>query len=150
MLLLSRKIYDELVNHAISGAPFEICGIISGETSENDTRKAGKIYRMTNTDKSERTFLMDPKEQLKVMKGMRNNNEEMVAIYHSHPATRAYPSSTDVGMSFYPDTSFIIISLENKNKPYMKSYNIRDGKITEEEIKILSLRGATKRSDEAI
>lgn len=126
------KVYlSEMVQHCQKDYPNEACGILAGKDG-----KIERIYRMTNADKSSKTFFMDPKEQLKVMKEIRNLGLEMVGIYHSHPETEAYPSAHDVELAFYPEVSYVIVSLKDKNSPNIRSFKIEEGKITEEELKI--------------
>ena len=84
MLYLSKKQSDELIEHSEKESPNEVCGILAGREG-----KVEKIYRMINTDKSSKTFLMDPKEQLKVMKEIRSLELEMIGIYHSHSQTES-------------------------------------------------------------
>lgn len=91
---------------------------------------------MSNVDKSPATYFMQGQEQLKVMKEMRNLGLEMSGIYHSHVASQAYPSAHDVELAFYPDASYVIISLKDKNNPSIRSFRIKEGNITEEEVKI--------------
>ncbi|MBU0478137.1 M67 family metallopeptidase [bacterium] len=126
------KVYlSEMVQHCQKDYPNEACGILAGKDG-----KIERIYRMTNADKSSKTFFMGPKEQLKVMKEIRNVGLEMVGIYHSHPETEAYPSAYDVELAFYPEVSYVIVSLKDKNSPNIRSFKIEEGKITEEDLKI--------------
>lgn len=131
MLILNREQAKQLIAQALEGAPDEICGILAGKDGVVD-----KIYPMVNEDKSASSFLMQPQEQLKVMKEIRSLNLEMVAIYHSHPETRSYPSAHDVELAFYPDSSYIIISLQDKNNPQISSFKIIEGEITKEDLRI--------------
>ena len=132
MLYLSKAQKEQLIEHSKREAPYEACGILAGPAG-----KVKKIYPMTNAEKSRETFLMDPPEQFKVMKEMRNSGIEMVGIYHSHPETDAYPSAHDVELACYPDISYVIISLKHNGKPAsLRSFRIRDKKISEEEVKI--------------
>ena len=112
--------------------PNEACGILAGKDG-----KVEKVYEMTNTDKSPSTFFMDAKEQLKTIKEMRGLGLEMAGIYHSHVASPAYPSSHDVELAFYPDASYVIVSLKDKNNPSARSFKIKEGNIAEEELKIV-------------
>lgn len=112
-------------------SPNEACGILAGKCG-----KVVKIYQMINTDKSLKKFFMDPEQQLKIMKEMRNLELEMVGIYHSHVGTEAYPSAYDVELAFYPDASYVIISIKDINNPKVRSFKITEGKITEEEVRI--------------
>lgn len=85
---------------------------------------------MTNIEKSPVSYFMDSKEQFKVMKDIRENNLEMVAIFHSHPSSPAYPSAKDLNLAFYEDSIYIIVSLIEK-EPVVKGYLMREGKIEE-------------------
>jgi len=79
---------------------------------------------------------MDPKEQLKVMKEIRNLEMKMVGICHSHLETEAYPSARDVELAFYPEVSYVIISIKDRDNPSIRSFRIIEGKISEEKVKI--------------
>jgi proteasome lid subunit RPN8/RPN11 len=131
MLYLTKKQTEQLVAHTREEFPNEACGILAGVNG-----KVEKIYQMTNVDKSSQTFFMDPQEQLKVMKQIRNLNLEMVGIYHSHPATEAFPSAHDIELAYYPEASYVIVSIKNKDSPSIRSFKIVAGKIEEEEIKL--------------
>jgi proteasome lid subunit RPN8/RPN11 len=131
MLYLSKEKAKELVEHSERESPNEACGILAG----NDG-KVEKVYQMTNTDKSPKTFIMDPKEQLNVMKEIRDLGMKMVGIYHSHIETEAYPSAHDVELAFYPEASYIIISIKDKDNPTVRSFRIIQEKISEEKMKI--------------
>lgn len=122
---------NAIIAHAKREAPNEACGILAGKEG-----RVEKVYRMSNTDKSSRTFFMDPQEQLKVMKEMRNLGLEMAAIYHSHLESEAYPSAHDVELAYYPETSYVIVSIKDKDNPTIRSFRIVEGKISEEELKI--------------
>lgn len=131
MLILKKELFEQIVAQSKEELPNEACGILAGKDG-----KAEKVYKMINTDKSPSTFFMDPKEQLKAMKEIRNSGLEMLGIYHSHVASAAYPSGHDVELAFYPEVSYVIISLKDKNNPGICSFKIKEGKITEEQIKI--------------
>ncbi len=131
MLTLEKELFKKITEHAIREFPNEACGILSGSQG-----RVEKVYEMTNTDKSPQTFFMDAKEQLRVMKEIRNKGEEMIGIYHSHVASEAYPSSHDVELALYPEVSYVIISIKNKKSPSVRSFKIVEGKISEEELEI--------------
>jgi len=131
MLSMSKECKDELVGHSKKEFPNEACGILAGKD-----RKVEKFYPVSNTDESAETFLMDSKEQLRVMKEIRNLGLEMVGIYHSHLETEAYPSAHDVKLAYYPETSYVIVSIKDKDNPGIRSFKIAEGNISEEEIKI--------------
>ncbi len=130
--MIPKEIYDEMLAHAHSEYPNECCGLLAGKESQ-----VTKLYRMTNTHHSPVSYFMDPKEQFTVFKDIRTEGTEMLAIYHSHPHTLAYPSSTDVGLAYYSDSLYIIISLERRDHPVVNAYRIIEGKITQEAFEVL-------------
>ncbi len=127
-LIIPQQIFDDMLAHCKAGYPNEACGILAGKDTE-----VSKIYKMTNIENSPITYMLDPKEQFKVMKDMRENNLSMLAIFHSHPSSVAYPSSRDVSLAFYEDSVYIIISLMGK-EPAVRGFSIKDGQIKEVEI----------------
>ncbi len=129
MLYLAEKIVKEMIDHAREESPLEACGILAGGEG-----RAEKYYPMSNADKSGTTFFMEPSEQLAVMKEIRELDLEMVAIFHSHPATPAYPSARDVELAFYPEVSYAIVSPRDSEKPEIRSFRIDEGEIREEEV----------------
>jgi [CysO sulfur-carrier protein]-S-L-cysteine hydrolase len=133
MLKIPKTIHDRILAHARDEAPKECCGLLAGKNGTAET-----IYPMTNIHQSPATYMIDPKEQFAVFKEMRAKENDLVAIYHSHPATAAYPSATDVRLAYYPDAVYVIVSLENPAHPVLKAYRIVENKISPEEFKILA------------
>jgi len=131
MLSLKKELLKMITEHAIREFPNEACGILAGNQG-----RAERVYEMVNAEKSPETFFMDAREQLKVMKEIRNKGEEMIGIYHSHVASLAYPSSHDVELALYPEASYVIISIKDKKNPSVRSFKIVEGKISEEELEI--------------
>ena len=132
MLILTKRVYEEMVVHCQREYPKEACGILAGRSDEAD-----HVYTMTNVDASPISYQMDPKEQLRVMKQMRQAQQEMVAIYHSHTASAAYPSTVDVQLVVYPDASYVLVSLADRTRPVVNSYRIVEGAITHEELQVV-------------
>jgi proteasome lid subunit RPN8/RPN11 len=77
---------------------------------------------------------MDPAEQFRVMKELRREGRAMVAIYHSHPHSAAYPSARDAELAFYPDSVYVIAGFTDKERPEIRAYEIIDGAVIEVEI----------------
>jgi [CysO sulfur-carrier protein]-S-L-cysteine hydrolase len=73
---------------------------------------------------------MDPREQLGAFRDMDANGEELVGIYHSHPASQAYPSPTDRAESHYPDAVYVLVSLRGE-PPEMRAFRIEDDAVRE-------------------
>jgi proteasome lid subunit RPN8/RPN11 len=131
VLTLDQEQFEIIVAHARKEFPNEACGILAGRDG-----KVEKVYAMANIDKSPTTYFMEPKEQFRVFKEMRETGLELLGIYHSHASTRAYPSLHDVEMAFYPEALYLIISLEDFDSPDIRAFEIRDGKIKERDIEI--------------
>jgi proteasome lid subunit RPN8/RPN11 len=131
MLYLSKENAKKLAEHSERECPNEACGMLAGKDG-----KVEKVYQMTNRDKSAKTFFMDPSEQLKVIKEIRDLGMKMAGIYHSHPETEAYPSAHDVELAFYPEASYVIISIKDKANPSIRSFRIIQGEVSEERVKI--------------
>ena len=97
---------------------------------------ASNFFPMKNMDESAISYFMDPKEQLQVFKQLRLKNLDMRGIFHSHVASEACPSQKDVRLAFYPEVSYLIVSLSDMDKPVLRSFRIADEKVGEEEIQI--------------
>jgi proteasome lid subunit RPN8/RPN11 len=74
---------------------------------------------------------MDPAEQLRVFNEIDEAGLDLVAIYHSHTRSPAYPSSTDVSLAYYPEAVYLIVSLAEMDKPDLRGFQIHDSKVTE-------------------
>ena len=108
---IPRPIYDELMAHAREDAPNECCGLIGGRDSEVET-----VYRARNAEESPLRYNIDPRDQFRIMSEMDEKGEELSAIYHSHTASPAYPSQTDINLASYQDTLYLIVSLAEHEK----------------------------------
>ncbi|MDR2463116.1 MAG: M67 family metallopeptidase [Verrucomicrobiales bacterium] len=131
MLKIPENIYGELVARAREGAPLEICGYLAGGAD-------GEVkthYPLTNTDASAEHFSFDPKEQFAAFKDATARGQRLIVCYHSHPATPARPSAEDIKLAYDPNISYVIISL-SAAEPVVKSFKIKAGTVTNEEIEI--------------
>ncbi len=133
MITIKKNIFDEMIAHAKAGYPNEACGILAGTRPED----VSVFYPMRNTDNSSVSYFMDPKEQLQVFKGMREKGLEMRGIFHSHVASEATPSQKDVRLAFYPEVSYVIVSLSDMKKPVLRSFKIIGENVTEEKLSII-------------
>jgi len=123
MLSIPKQFYEAMIAQAQNEHPNECCGLLAGKDG-----RVTQIYKMTNIQHSPVNYLMDPREQFTAFKDMRKREVELLAIYHSHPHTQAYPSKTDVRLAYYPDAVYLIMSLEDKAKPVLMGYRIsQDG-----------------------
>ena len=124
-LVIPEKIYEGLIRHCREEAPYEACGLLAGNGS-----RVTAAYRLTNAERSPVSYMMDSGEQFRVMKELRTEDLSMLAIYHSHPSSPAYPSSKDVSLAFYEDALYIIVSLA-EGEPNVKAFRIKNGEIAE-------------------
>jgi len=129
-ILIKRNVYEELVRQCLKDPAKEVCGILAGKG-----RAIEKIFPLANiSDSPKLCYHIDPKEQLAVFKQLRNQGLELSAIYHSHVDSQAYPSAKDIELAFYPESSYVIISLSKQKPPEARSFRIIEGKIEEEEL----------------
>ncbi len=91
---------------------------------------ASTVYRAENAEKSPYRYSIAPREQLELMNRIEEAGESIVGIYHSHTRTAAYPSQTDINLAIgWPDSIYLIVSLENPDEPYVRGFRIRDGRV---------------------
>ncbi len=128
---ISKQIVDAIYVQAEQEAPVEACGYLVGKGDE-----VLKHYPMSNAEQSAEHFTLDPKEQFSVIKRVRAEEQEILAVYHSHPATPARPSEEDIRLAYDSEISYVIASLANTPNT-IKSFRIRDGKVEQEELEIL-------------
>jgi proteasome lid subunit RPN8/RPN11 len=91
---------------------------------------------LTNVEDSPVGYAMDPREQLRVEKEMRQRTQRMLGVFHSHTASEAKPSSVDADLAISPDLSYVIVSLQHRDHPELRSYRIDGVVITPEEVQI--------------
>lgn len=119
---LPRKIASQLLHYAQQTPEIEICGLVSAKNGVPQT-----CYPISNTANETKThFLLDSHEQIAAMKKMRQNGEELLAIYHSHPTAPACPSTLDLDMANYENTLYFIISLNTKGILELRAFKIEN------------------------
>jgi [CysO sulfur-carrier protein]-S-L-cysteine hydrolase len=123
---LPKDLLDEIVAHAWDDLPNECCGIVAAKDG-----RAVKLYRAHNAEASPVRYGLDPQEQFRIMQELDENGWALGAIYHSHTRSTAYPSQTDVNLAFYPDSLYVIVSLEDAKRPDVRAFRIVDGEIDE-------------------
>jgi len=135
VLTVSRAQVDQIVAHAQRDHPDEACGVIIGPAGSD---RAVRVVEMLNADRSPTFFRFDPAEQLRLYNEMDDRDEEIVVVYHSHTATEAYPSRTDISYAAEPQAHYLLVSTRgtgSEDGPVeVRSYRIVDGVVTEEEL----------------
>jgi proteasome lid subunit RPN8/RPN11 len=137
MLTITRDLYDKIVAHARADHPDEACGVIAGpEESDRPERH----IPMLNAARSPTFYEFDSIEQLQVYNEMWDRDEEPVVVYHSHTATEAYPSRTDIDLAKEPKAHYVLVSTADTDglgEFQFRSYRIVEGVVTEEEVKVV-------------
>jgi proteasome lid subunit RPN8/RPN11 len=140
-LRLPKSMVDEMVEHAIADLPNECCGMITGKDGA-----AVQLYRTRNAEASPFRYSIDPRDILKVERDMDEGGLDVLVIYHSHVASEAYPSPTDVRLSqwpgadppmdLYPGAHYVLVSLKDPANPVVRAYTITAGVVAEVELKV--------------
>lgn len=138
MLEIRREFVEAIVAHARADHPDEACGVIAGPAGSD---RPERFIPMINAARSPTFYEFESSDLLKLYREFDANDEDPVVIYHSHTATEAYPSRTDVTYASEPFAHYVLVSTREtgtEDGPYeFRSYRIVDGEITEEEVKIL-------------
>ena len=138
MLTIDQATYDAIVAHAKRDHPDEACGIVAGREGSD---RPERFIEMVNAAGSPTFYEFDSTELLQLYKDLWANDEEPVIVYHSHTATEAYPSRTDIGLANEPNAHYVLVSTRehgNGSGPVeFRSYRIVDGTVTEEEISVV-------------
>ena len=130
MLTLPGAFIDDMVAHAKEEAPNECCGIIAGVDG-----RASRLFRARNSEASPYRYSVDPKDLFRIYRECEENDWNFLAIYHSHTASEAYPSPTDVRLAFWPEAYYILVSLQDSANPVVRAFRILDGAVTEEDLR---------------
>ncbi|MFO7593376.1 MAG: M67 family metallopeptidase [Pseudomonadota bacterium] len=122
---LPRELINRLLGHAQHSPEAEVCGLIAREANDSF-----KVYPVDNVaQERDHLFAMDPKGQIDAMRQMRENGEELFAIYHSHPHSPAEPSLRDLQEAAYPEALYLIISLNTKGVLEMRGFRLHHGEV---------------------
>ena len=139
MLRIDQATYDAIVAHAKKDHPDEACGVVAGPEGSD---RPERFIPMVNAARSPTFYEFDPVALLQLYKDMDSRGEVPVVIYHSHTATEAYPSRTDIGLASEPNAHYVLVSTRehgNSEGPVeFRSYRIIDGEVTEEEISVVN------------
>ena len=131
MLTIPRALLDQVLAHARRDHPDECCGIIAGRDG-SPTR----LFEMENAERSPTGFTFDSAEWLKVYREIDDADEELLAVYHSHTATEAYPSRTDVLWAQHNEFQHWLLVSTRSEEDEVRSFTIADGVVTEEPVEI--------------
>jgi [CysO sulfur-carrier protein]-S-L-cysteine hydrolase len=133
VLRIERMIHDAIIAHARRDHPDEACGVVAGAAgSDQPTR----FIAMLNAARSPTFYEFDSTDLFKLYQEMDANDEEPVVVYHSHTATEAYPSRTDIAYASEPNAHYVLVSTRESDATEFRSFRIVDGVVSEEEVAV--------------
>jgi proteasome lid subunit RPN8/RPN11 len=131
-LCIPRPLYAEMLAHLQGAYPLEACGLMAGEGEW-----IRNLYPVDNILASPTAYEMDPHQQVQAMLALEEKGWELAAIYHSHPQGPEVPSLADVGRAYYPQASYIIVSLQERARPTARAFAIVEGRVYEIPLEIV-------------
>ncbi len=138
MLTIRRDLVDAIVAHARRDHPDEACGVIAGPV---DSDRPERFIPMVNAARSPTFYEFDSADLLRLYRELDERDEVPVVIYHSHTATEASPSRTDIALAGEPEAHYVLVSTRETGPadgPFeFRSFRIVDGVVTEEPINIV-------------
>lgn len=135
MLEIDQALVDAVVAHARTDHPDEACGVIAGPAGSD---RPVRFIPMVNAARSPTFYEFDSMDLLRLYREMDDRDEEPVVIYHSHTATEAAPSRTDIAYASEPQAHYLLVSTRDPDSEEIRSFRIVDGVVTEEEVSIIA------------
>jgi proteasome lid subunit RPN8/RPN11 len=136
VLSVDRATRDAIVAHARRDHPDEACGIVAGPAGSD---RPVRFIPMLNAARSPTFYEFDSYDLLQLYKELDANDEEPVVIYHSHTATDAYPSRTDISYASEPNAHYVLVSTRAPDQTEFRSFRIVDGQVTEEPVEVIEV-----------
>jgi proteasome lid subunit RPN8/RPN11 len=133
VLRIDRATRDAIVAHARRDHPDEACGIVAGPAG---TDRPTRFVPMLNAARSPTFYEFDSADLLRLYRELDANDEQPVVIYHSHTATEAYPSRTDVAYASEPEAHYVLVSTREPDRTDFRSFRIVNGQVTEEPVMV--------------
>jgi proteasome lid subunit RPN8/RPN11 len=129
---ISQALVDEMIAHAREDVPNECCGMVAGKDGT-----AVEVLRGINVAASPLRYEMTGQSFFDMLKAIEDKGLQLVAIYHSHTKSPAYPSQTDVNQGQnWPEQIYVIISLADAENPDVQAFHLADLKIADAELEI--------------
>ncbi|MTV27108.1 M67 family metallopeptidase [Nitriliruptoraceae bacterium ZYF776] len=125
---IDRATWDQLVEHSWSDFPYEVCGLLGIRPDGGAAH-----FPIPNAERSMTYYVMEPKPLLRAMREIEDEGWGL-AIYHSHTHTQAYPSATDIRLAAYPEATYLIVTLQDRDHPDIRAFSIVDGEVTEKDV----------------
>lgn len=130
---IDRTVINQILGHALQSPEQEVCGLIGTRAD------SARVYPIKNiAGECDHLFAMDPQQQIDAMRRMRENGEELFAIYHSHPHAPATPSALDLAQAAYPEALYLIVSLNTKGVLEMQGYRLHGQHLAPVELEMIT------------
>lgn len=146
MIEFARSAYDEIVAHARSDSPREVCGVLGGDYGDDRTRVTTALRADNAAERPRTEYLIDPEEQLRLLERIEDAGEAIAGFYHSHPAGPPGPSETDVERATWAGYSYVIAALDGA--PFVGSWrwNADDERFEQELVRVVGPDATATRS----
>jgi Fe-S cluster biogenesis protein NfuA/proteasome lid subunit RPN8/RPN11 len=128
-LVVDAESLEQIIQRSKEALPAEACGLLLG--------KGGRVIKVratTNVADSVKRYQVDPDQQFSIFRESEESGWDVLGVYHSHPMSEAYPSQTDLDLSFYPEFYHLIVSLQDEDNPQLSLFRIDNGEVTKEEL----------------
>jgi [CysO sulfur-carrier protein]-S-L-cysteine hydrolase len=131
---IEARVLEKMLTHARENPAEECCGLLAGR----DSVITHAFPAANDSPNSATSYEIAPREILDRIREMRTSGLELLGIYHSHPATANEPSPRDISQAYYPDAAYFILSPQPDAPRPVRAFSIRDGRVTEIEIEVVS------------
>jgi [CysO sulfur-carrier protein]-S-L-cysteine hydrolase len=134
VLTIDRPTYDAIIAHARRDHPDEACGVVAGPLGSD---RPARFIPMLNAARSPTFYEFDSADLLRLYRDMDDRDEEPVVVYHSHTATEARPSRTDISYASEPNAHYVLVSTRDPDVVELRSFRIVDATVTEEDVQVV-------------
>ena len=142
VLVIRADLVDEILAHARRDHPDEACGVVAGPEGSD---RPERFIPMLNAARSPTFYEFDSGDLLRLYREMDDRGEEPVVIYHSHTATEAAPSRTDISYASEPGAHYVLVSTRQHagrtglagDDVEFRSFRIVEGEVSEEEVEVV-------------
>jgi proteasome lid subunit RPN8/RPN11 len=134
VLTIDRATYDAIIAHARRDDPDEACGVVAGPLGSD---RPARFIPMLNAARSPTFYEFDSGDLLRLYRDMDDRDEEPVVVYHSHTATEARPSRTDISYASEPNAHYVLVSTRDPEVVEFRSFRIVDATVTEEDVQVV-------------
>jgi len=122
---------DAILAHARAGYPNEACGLIIGDRPASEAGFPLRFEATRNAAESPYRYDIAPDDLYRISVAADDADQVIWGIVHSHVRSPAVPSPTDVGLAFYPDALYVLVSLTDES---VRAWRIVDGGMHEVEL----------------